>query len=57
MTEYITANTPIPPFLPSPRFMLKMDVSNTPLTEERLAGQRGQDIYCLPHSGDSGNTG
>ena len=29
MTEYITANTPIPPFLPYPRFMLKMDVSQT----------------------------
>ena len=33
MTEYITANTPIPPFLPYPRFMLKMDVSQTCLFE------------------------
>lgn len=29
MTEYITADTIIPPFLPYPRFLLKMDVSQT----------------------------
>ena len=29
MTEYITANTPLPPFFPYPRFLLKMDVSHT----------------------------
>ena len=29
MTEYITADTTIPPFLPYPRFLLKMDVSQT----------------------------
>ena len=29
MTEYITADTIIPPFLPYPRFLLKMDISQT----------------------------
>ena len=29
ITEYITADTIIPPFLPYPRFLLKMDVSQT----------------------------
>ena len=29
MTEYITADTTIPPFLPYPRFLLKMDMSQT----------------------------
>ncbi len=29
MTEYITINTPLPPFFPYPRFLLKMDVSQT----------------------------
>ena len=28
-----------------------------PFAEERLAGQRGTDIHCLPHSRDSGNAG
>ena len=28
-----------------------------PFPEERLAGQRGTDIHCLPHSRDSGNAG
>ena len=28
-----------------------------PFAEERLAGQRGADIHCLPHSRDSGNAG
>ena len=29
ITEYITINTPLPPFFPYPRFLLKMDVSQT----------------------------
>ena len=29
ITEYITADTIIPPFLPYPRFLLKMDISQT----------------------------
>ena len=29
MTEYITADTTIPPFFPYPRFLLKMDMSQT----------------------------
>ena len=29
ITEYITANTTMPPFFPYPRFLLKMDLSQT----------------------------
>ena len=63
------ADTPLPLFLPYPRFLLKMEISQTAkllysllldrstLTEKQVAGRQGQDLYYLSHRGDSRNTG
>ena len=59
IADYIRADTTLPAYLPYPRFLLKMEISQTakllyalllgplhPVTEERLAGRRGQE-YSL----------
>ena len=46
-TIYVGLDTGLPPYLPYPRFLLKMDISQT----------AKQDIHCLSHSGDCRNAG
>ena len=70
IADYIRADTRLPAYLPYPRFLLKMEISQTakllyssavrpfhPLPEKQVAGRRGQDLYYLSHRGDSRNTG
>ena len=70
IADYIRADTRLPIYLPYPRFLLKMEISQTAkllysllldrfhtFPEEQVAGRRGQDIYYLSHRGDSRNTG
>ena len=64
------ADTPLPIYLPYPRFLLKMEISQTAkllyslLLDRSTLSQKnkwqddgGQDIYYLSNRGDSRNTG